>query len=115
MDTGLISVNQWSVTQKLLFRFFAAYFFIYVLPFPIGYVPFTDTINTLFTDLWDPLVYWAGKNILHIGYSINVKPNGSGDTTYNYVQLFLVAVFAVIVAVIWSIADRRRKSYDLLL
>jgi hypothetical protein len=115
METGLIAVNHWSFTQKLLFRFFAAYFFIYVFPFPVGYIPFTDSLSTWFNNFWDPMVFWAGKNILHIGYSIDVKPNGSGDTTYNYVQLFLVAVFAIIAAVIWSIADRRRKSYDLLL
>jgi len=115
METGLIAVNHWSFTQKLIFRFFAAYFFIFLFPFPIGYIPFTDSLSTWFNNFWDPIVFWAGKNILHIGYSIDVKPNGSGDTTYNYVQLFLVAVFAIIAAVIWSVADRRRKSYDLLL
>jgi hypothetical protein len=115
MQTGLPAVNNWSVMQKLLFRFFAAYFFIYIFPFPIGFVPLTDTLSTWFNGFWDALVPWAGKNILHVGYPISVKPNGSGDTTYNYVQLFLFALMAIIAAIIWSVADRKRKSYDLLL
>jgi hypothetical protein len=115
MQTGLSAVNNWSFLQKLLFRFFAAYFFIYIFPFPIGYIPFTDTLNTWYNSIWDALVPWSGKYILHVSYPITIKPNGSGDTTYNYVQLFLVAVFAIITAIIWSLADRRRKSYDLLL
>ena len=115
MQTGLPGVNNWTITQKLLFRFFAAYFFVYIFPFPVGFIPFTDTLNTWYTSIWDALVPWAGKYILHVGYPITVKPNGSGDTTYNYVQLFSFAIIAIIAAVIWSVADRKRKSYDLLL
>ncbi len=115
MQTGLPAVNSWSVMQKLLFRFFAAYFFIYILPFPVGFIPLTDSLNTWLNGFWDVLVPWAGKNMLHVGYPISVKPNGSGDTTYNYVQLFLFVVFAIIAAIIWSVADRKRKSYDRLL
>lgn len=55
------------------------------------------------------------KYILHISYPVTVQPNGSGDTTYNYVQIFLIAVFAIIAAVIWSLLDHKRKSYDRLL
>jgi hypothetical protein len=115
METGLIAVNHWSFRKKLLFRFFAAYFFIYILPFPAGYIPYTDVLTTWYSKIWDALVPWTGKYVLHINYPITVQPNGSGDTTYNYVQLFLCAVFALSVAIIWSVADRKRKSYDLLL
>ena len=115
MQTSLPSVNSWSVMQKLLFRFFAVYFFIYIFPFPVRYIPFADTFSTWYNHFWDLLVPWAGKTILHVNYPITVKPNGSGDTTYNYVQLFLFATFAIIGAIIWSVADRKRKSYDLLL
>jgi hypothetical protein len=115
MEAGLTAVHHWNFAQKLVFRFFAAYFFIFLFPFPIGYLPFTDSINSWYSNLWDPFVYWAGKNVLHIGYEITVKPNGSGDTTYNYVQLFLMVMLALTAAMVWSVADRKRKSYDLLL
>ena len=112
MQTELPAINNWSFTQKFLFRFFAAYFFLYIFPFPAGYIPFTDFLYTWYQALWELLVPWTGENILHVSYPITVKPNGSGDTTFNYVQLFLFAVFALIAAITWSVADRRRKSYD---
>jgi hypothetical protein len=115
MEAGLTAVQHWNFAQKLVFRFLAAYFFIFLFPFPIGYLPFTDSINSWYNDLWDPLVYGAGKHILHLGYDITVKPNGSGDTTYNYVQLFLMVMLALTAAIVWSVADRKRKNYDLLL
>ncbi len=115
MQTGLLAVNNWSGVNKFFFRFFAAYFFIYIFPFPVGYVPLTDTINTWYNSIWDAAVPWAGAHILHIDYPVTVKPNGSGDTTYNYVQLFLFTVLAIVAAISWSVADRKRKNYDLLL
>jgi hypothetical protein len=115
MQTTLPAVNNWTETQKILFRFFAVYFLVYIFPFPVGFIPFTETLNTWYTSIWDALVPWAGKYILHVNYPITIKPNGSGDTTYNYVQLFLYAIIAIIAAVIWSLADRKRKDYSLLL
>jgi hypothetical protein len=115
MQTELTAVNNWSFAQKLLFRFFAAYFFIYIFPFPIGYLPLTQTLNTWYSGIWDALVPWTGKHILRVSYPISVEQNGSGDTTYNYVQVFLFAIIAITAAIIWSIADRKRKNYDVLL
>lgn len=115
MQTGLTAVNNWTVANKLIFRFFAAYFFIYIFPFPIGFLPFTDTLNNWYNSIWDAFVPWAGKHLFHISYPITVKPNGSGDTTYNYVQLFLFSALAIVAAVIWTVSDRKRRSYDLLL
>ncbi|MEO6356079.1 MAG: hypothetical protein ABIO56_05605 [Ferruginibacter sp.] len=60
MEAGLTAVYHWDFAQKLVFRFFATYFFIFLFPFPIGYLPFTDSINSWYNDLWDPLVYRAG-------------------------------------------------------
>lgn len=115
MQIGLPAVNNWTLIQKLIFRFFAAYFFLYIFPFPVGIIPFTDTLNTWYTSIWNAFVPGAGKYILHINYPIISKANGSGDTTYHYVQLFLFAIIAIVTAAIWSVADRKRKSYDLLL
>jgi hypothetical protein len=115
MQTGLPAINNWTSIQKFSFRFFAAYFFIFIFPFPIGSLPLTTDLSTWLNGFWDALVPWSGKYILHISYAITVQPNGSGDTTYNYVQLFLIAVFAIIAAIIWSALDRKRKGYDTLL
>jgi uncharacterized membrane protein YphA (DoxX/SURF4 family) len=43
--------------------------------------------------------------------AITVFPNGSGDTTYNYVQVFCYFVIAAAVTLVWSLLDRRRRNY----
>jgi multidrug transporter EmrE-like cation transporter len=37
--------------------------------------------------------------------------NGSGDTTFEYVRLFTIALLAVLAAAVWSLLDRRRPSH----
>jgi hypothetical protein len=39
-----------------------------------------------------------------------VPPNGSGDTTYNYILLLAGFVLALLIAVIWSLIDSRRRT-----
>lgn len=64
-----------------------------------------------YTSLWNWLVPWTGANILHLSYPIIVKPNGSGDTTFNYVLQLLWLVLTVIIATVWALIDRKRPSY----
>ncbi|GAA4301021.1 hypothetical protein [Compostibacter hankyongensis] len=84
--------------QKVLFRFCCIYFGLYFLPLPLGF-------------LWDPAVHWTGRHILHLGSAITVKPNGSGDTTYNYVQVLVMVLVSLAGCLVWSLADHKRASY----
>lgn len=87
MQPSFLPANNWSVMQKLLFRFFAIYFFIYIFPFPGEYIPFTDFLYKWYSTIWNALVPWAGKNILHVGYPITVKPMAAEiplTIMYNY-------------------------------
>lgn len=45
------------------------------------------------------------------GVQITVFPNGSGDTTYNWVEVFLYASVAALATLLWSALDWRRRSY----
>jgi uncharacterized membrane protein YphA (DoxX/SURF4 family) len=49
--------------------------------------------------------------VLGIREPITVLPNGSGDTTWNYVQLFGMVMISLIVGTAWVFADRRRPNY----
>lgn len=88
---------QWGILKKTAFRFFSVFFFIVVFPFPL---------------FWDSLILWVGKNILHIGYTYSIVQNGSGDTTSDYIVLFITTVMALTICIIWSLADRKRNNYD---
>jgi hypothetical protein len=60
-------------------------------------------------ELWNGLVSWVGRVLFHV--EITVRPNGSGDTTHNYVQVFCFLVIAAAAAAVWSLLDRKRTRY----
>jgi len=55
---------------------------------------------------------WIGKDILHLSYPITVFTNGSGDTTYDYIVIFFIAVVSLIAAITWSLIDKKTKTYN---
>ena len=113
--TGLLAETHWSLPQKLLFRFSFIFFGLYIIPFPASYIPIIKSNLDWIYESWNWLVVDAGKYILHLPYDITVMPNGSGDTTWNWVQMFLIVSIALPGIVIWSVLDRRRSNYQRLL
>lgn len=102
-----MSGSDWSLLRKILFRFFAVY---------SGLFAFSCMIlvgdGFRLDEYWNWPVTLAGKWLINRDYKIEVWPNGSGDTTFNYLQIAAMATLSVIVSIIWGIADRKRKNYD---
>ncbi|MBO9729939.1 MAG: hypothetical protein J7623_14975 [Chitinophaga sp.] len=91
----------WSLFSKLSFRFWAIYFFLYY------------TGNFSFSQpFWTPLANRAGKLLIRRDFEVTVWTNGSGDTTYNYLVVFCAFLLALLLAVVWSVLDRKREGYD---
>jgi hypothetical protein len=115
---------RWNLAQRLAFRFVLFYLILYILPFPI------TTLNSLITsvreivtggetdlsqpsfiiqyvtkpyaDFWDEVVLRTGREVF--GVEIEYRPLGSGDTTWNYVQIFVFAVIAAALTLLWTLA-----------
>lgn len=102
----------WSSSRKLGFRFLFLYFFLYLFPFPLGNLPWIDITATWVQNGWNLLVPWVGKTVLGIEEPINTVFNGSGDRTFDYVQVFTFFFLALIGSTIWTLADRRRINYE---
>ena len=100
----------WSSGKKITFRFLFIYFLLYTFPFPLEVFSFAADFNL--STLWSPLVIWSGKNILKLDYEITVLPNGSGDTTWNYVQVFIFSSLSALGTLLWSLADQKRVQFD---
>ena len=88
-------VQSWSVGATTAFRAGVLLFVAYALPGVIV----------------DPAVPWVGEHLLGIEGPIAMEPSGSGDTTADYVRLFMFTVFALGGTVIWSAVGSLRDRY----
>lgn len=88
----------WTLFEKVGFRFFFVYFSIY-------------TFCLLGGGIFKPLVHWVAESVFNISYDFSEKGYGSGDTTYQYVLLFIIFISSFLGTGIWSILDKR-KSYN---
>lgn len=101
---------QWGPVKRMLFRFVFVYFLLYLLPFPLNAIPYVSAIAGPWEAGWNILVTWVGRVVF--GVEITVLPNGSGDTTWNYVQVFCCLVLALAAAGVWTVLDRKRPNYE---
>jgi hypothetical protein len=100
---------EWGLARRIAFRFVCSYFFLYIFPFPLDYIPYVGVAAGWYQNLWHALVPWVGKRVF--GVDITVFTNGSGDTTYDYVLAFCYAVLAAAAALVWTLLDRKRANY----
>lgn len=107
-----LSVSQdWSSIKKIAFRFVFIFFTLFILTTNNGAFPFWDVIFSYPTELLHSFIPWMGKHILALPYEITIFPEGSGDTTYNYIIILAEAVLAALGTVLWSFADKKRTHY----
>ena len=88
------------------------YFVLYTFPFPLSYVPLVGGGIAGGVDAaWKTIAPWVGARLLGIEGEMFIGPTGSGDTTLDYVKLFVSVVVTIIVTLLWSLLDRRPRSY----
>lgn len=81
------------------------YVFFFVFPFPLGTPPLGLKIPGA-DKLMHAFVPWVGKTLF--GLQITQFPAGSGDTTYNYVEVLVYVVVAILGAILWTAIRRGR-------
>jgi hypothetical protein len=108
VERDAIEAPRWSPAKRIAFRFAFAYFLLSILtPFGLvglllnAAVPFHDTVGVW----WKRAVEWVGRTVF--GVTITALPAGSGDTSFNYVEVFCWAVLAAAITLIWTVVDRR--------
>jgi hypothetical protein len=93
-----------TAARRLVGRFLASYFVLYLLPFPASFLPHGAPLVAAWHSCWNRLVPWLASHLFHL--SITVLPNGSGDTTFNYFQLPCFVLLALAAAAVWTLAAR---------
>ena len=114
MESNTPARAVWSPATRVGFRFACVYWLLYDLPFPISQIPGLTWVQERYDAGWQALVPWVGKHLLRLPTDITVFTNGSGDTTFNYVQVLCFVVLALLGTALWSLLDRRRVQYVVL-
>ena len=115
-NTGGRDVRRWRLGTKIAFRFAFVYFPLYTLYIPVHFlaVPPIPQLYKQYGALWHVVIMWVGEGWLHLQLETGLHPEavGSRDTMFNWVQLLCYIIFAAVVAVVWSVLDRKRPNYE---
>lgn len=103
-------VAPWSPLARIGFRFAVLAGALVIYPFPISAIPKMEWLTGGLMRPWFWAISWFAQRVLGLP-DPSGEPNGSGDTTWDYVQLLLVVLVAALGAIAWSMLDRRRRAY----
>lgn len=98
--------------RKFALRFSVVYWLLYCLPSPFTSLLFSwgMKLHVWYSGIVDKVVRWTASNILGIEREL-VPPGGSGDTTFDFVRLFVCFAVALAAALVWTGVDRRKTDY----
>jgi hypothetical protein len=104
----------WSVATRFGFRFAFVYLILYILPFPLNYVPGAYRVLNSSELALHKTVPWVGAHVLRLKTPITNFSRASGDKTYDYVLMLCFLVIALAASLVWSFVDRKRPNYELM-
>lgn len=113
---GTAAGTSQSVPRRLLERFAFIAFALYHVPLFLNNYPslggggFNDTgLAPRWGHVFTPAGVWVARHVFHMTGAMASAYNGdNGDVGEEYGRLLLSVVIAVVAAVVWTVADRRR-------
>lgn len=104
----------WGTWKRVAFRLCFVYFGLYCLAALLpGGLPIPGfEIPDPFT-LWPfrQIVFWVAAHLFGANLPLVYSGSGSGDKTYDWVEVFCLLIVALISTMIWTLVDRRRRDY----
>lgn len=103
---------RWSIARRIWFRWAFVYILLYVFPWPLDLLPGLGRVWDRYNQLWIKLTQFVGNRLLQLPVDLSSIPaNGTGDSTFSYVQMLCASGVSVILAVIWCWIGRNRQEY----
>ena len=104
----------WGPVKRILFRFTFSYLFLYLTGTGtflglLGFIPYGGYVVGWYFQLWGVLVPWVGRHLFQVAATRH--PTGSGDTMFAWVEIFCYLALSGLVALVWTVVDRKRESY----
>ena len=109
--TAQETAREWTLAERFGFRFLLVYLVLYTFPGPINELPGTDFISEPYSAVWRAVVPWFGAHALRLANPVSLRPSGSGDKRFDWVQIAALLVLSAVAAAVWSLIDRRRRSH----
>ncbi|HEY9502313.1 MAG TPA: hypothetical protein VIR01_11850 [Pyrinomonadaceae bacterium] len=104
--------QRWHPFTRTAFRFAFVYLLLFNLPFPLNSFPYIDKVAEWYNSMWSWIVPRVARIVFH--KEIDSVFNGSGDRTFDYILVACLLFIALVIAVVWTIFDRKRVSYPTL-
>src|SRR5688572_9108597 len=102
----------WPLWQRVGFRFLFVYLLLQITPWEwFSAIPGTGIVFRAYAQALNAAVQFSNDRIFHVRDTL-VQVNGSGDTSWAWTAMWMYMVIAGIVALVWSIADRKRPNYE---
>lgn len=100
----------WSPLKKVLFRFSFVYLVLYCFPFPLTVLPYAEIL----VKPWQTFVTALVSSVGWMAFRIDADnhPSGSGDTMFDWMQVFTWLVVAALVTVLWTWLGRKRTGHE---
>src|SRR5215467_12653288 len=112
------SSPRWSLPTRIAFRFAFVYFVLYIfltqMLDSLILLPVIDVPE--FGTLWPMrnLIAWTATHVFHHKEALVFTGSGSGDKTFDWVEIFCFLVITTLVVAGWSFLDRERLHYQTL-
>jgi hypothetical protein len=113
------SDTPWKPWQKIAFRFFFPFLALssYLCWDATIYIVHAAFYRNQFdlSVLYKPLgaaLYWLDKHIYHTGFNPGTQQGYPGDNHYGVVFYLTLFFLSIIIAIIWSIFDKKKGNYD---
>ena len=108
----MIESHSWPLWRKVTFRFFFIYFTLCIAPWSwLDSVPGISLVTRYLSQASDWLVYAANEHLFQYKDEL-VYFNGSGDTSFGWMQLVTFLLLATLGCIGWSLIDRKRENYS---
>lgn len=104
----MTSSQDWGPARRIGFRFGVVFGALVIFPFPLDALPRMEWLAVPVRQPLEWLTQWFAHAVIGVSGAAPAV-NGSGDRTYDYVQLLLFAILGAIGAIAWSALTRRRS------
>jgi hypothetical protein len=102
----------WTVLQRVGFRFAFLFYAIWFYSWLLEFTPGSDNLSSAYFNAFKDVFGWIAAHVFAVRVPAEglVAPNGSGDTTFNYIQLFTSVCLTIVGTVLWSAVARAKSS-----